>query len=75
MLNRNVGVVLAWLIPKATVSPADTETVSDVSEQVAATFTVPEALKEQVSPVAEPFLYRVAETVCAEADAVGAPDA
>ena len=59
----------------ATVSPAETETVSPVSEQVAAVFTVPEALREQLNAVAEPFLYKVTPTVCADADAVGAPDA
>jgi hypothetical protein len=74
-LKRKVGVVFACVIPIATVSEAATETVWDVSEHVAAVFTVPEALAEQVKEVADPFLYKVIATVCAEADAVGATDA
>ncbi len=71
---RYVGAVPPWMTWYATVSDAETETESTVSEQVTMVFNVAEAVTEQVRAVADPFLNNVTETVCADPTAVSATE-
>jgi len=59
------------------VSPAATEVACPavVSEQVAGTLVDPDADAVHVNDVLDPFLKRVIDTPCAEAETVGVTDA